>query len=194
MISLINGMTGTVDGYAITEVLPAETFPSLFPSDNLLYDPAIVSPPNMFASELDLTGVSFMTAAGDRLQPVLRPVCDRRPERRIRPAIAVASDAGAGIAGIVGHGRTGAAGCGGDEAARASRNGLGPFPSANEAALGLGRLCCVWGSSGGGLQVEELKQGGGGRSGVKGFEAGGKAHGDSFGCEGLERAEHGVGR
>jgi hypothetical protein len=61
---LITGITGTANGSAITGVLPAGTFPSLFPSDNLLYDPAIISPPNQSPSELDLTGVSFSTASG----------------------------------------------------------------------------------------------------------------------------------
>jgi hypothetical protein len=61
---LITGITGSADGSTITGVLPAGTFPSLFPSDNLLYDPAVISPPNQDPAELDLTGVSFSTASG----------------------------------------------------------------------------------------------------------------------------------
>jgi len=61
---LITGVTGTADGSTITGVVPAGTFPSLYPSDNLLYDPAVINPPNQDPAELDLTGVSFMTASG----------------------------------------------------------------------------------------------------------------------------------
>jgi hypothetical protein len=61
---LITGIAGTANGSTITGVLPVGTFPSLFPSDNLLYDPAVTSPPNQSPSQLDLTGVSFSTASG----------------------------------------------------------------------------------------------------------------------------------
>jgi parallel beta-helix repeat protein len=61
---LVTGVTGTTDGSTITGVLPVGTFPSIYPSDNMLFAPAVASPPNQSPSELDLTGVSFATANG----------------------------------------------------------------------------------------------------------------------------------
>jgi hypothetical protein len=61
---LITGITGAANGSTITGVVPAGTFPSLYPSDNLLYAPAVTTPPNQSPSQLDLTGVSFSTASG----------------------------------------------------------------------------------------------------------------------------------
>jgi hypothetical protein len=62
---LITGISGTVDGTAITSLFPAGTFPTVFGGgDNLLFDPGVISPPNMFAADLDLAGVSFAVAAG----------------------------------------------------------------------------------------------------------------------------------
>jgi hypothetical protein len=62
---LITGITGTVDGSTINSLFPAGTFPTEFGGgDNLLFDPGVISPPNLEAAYLDLSGVSFAVANG----------------------------------------------------------------------------------------------------------------------------------
>jgi hypothetical protein len=62
---LITGISGTADGSAISLLLPAFTFPTEFGGgDNLLFDPGVISAPNLFPADLDLSGVSFAVANG----------------------------------------------------------------------------------------------------------------------------------
>jgi hypothetical protein len=62
---LITGMSGTVDGAAITSLFAPGTFPVDFGGgDNLLFDPGVVDSGNVDPSALDLAGVSFEVAGG----------------------------------------------------------------------------------------------------------------------------------
>jgi hypothetical protein len=62
---LITGIRGTVDGATISLLLPAYTFPVEFGGgDNLLFDPGVISAPNLVPAELDLSGVVFSVAGG----------------------------------------------------------------------------------------------------------------------------------
>jgi hypothetical protein len=60
---LITGMSGTVDGAAITSLFPVGTFPVEFGGgDNLLFNPGVIDSGDVLASYLDLSGVSFEVA------------------------------------------------------------------------------------------------------------------------------------
>ena len=62
---LITGISGTVDGAKISSLLPAFTFPAEFGGgDNLMFDPRVISAPNLVPAELDLSGVVFSVASG----------------------------------------------------------------------------------------------------------------------------------
>jgi hypothetical protein len=62
---LITGVSGKVDGIAITSLFPAGTFPTEFGGgDNLLFNPGVISSPNVFPADLDLAGMSFGVAGG----------------------------------------------------------------------------------------------------------------------------------
>jgi len=62
---LIVGITGSVDGSTISSLLPADGFPTEFGGgDNLLFDPGVVSAPNLLPAELDLSGAVFQAANG----------------------------------------------------------------------------------------------------------------------------------
>jgi hypothetical protein len=63
---LITGISGTLDGSAITTLDPAGTFPTTFGGgDNLLFDPGVIDYGDSNPSFLDISGVSFEVTGGE---------------------------------------------------------------------------------------------------------------------------------